>query len=62
MVLLRIPFLISVAAATNIAITSPNPPPENTERLAPTGSERFIAMGVLLGIPTTKVSCMLHIL
>ena len=43
----------------NIAGTSPNPPPENTERLAPTGFESVFAMTIPWAPHAGKVSSML---
>ena len=59
MALLRIPFLLSATIAMNIAGTSPNPPPENTERLAPTGFESVFAMTIPWAPHAGKVSSML---
>jgi hypothetical protein len=43
MSLYRIPFMLSAAVAVNIAGTPPNPPPEETEKVRPTLSERLLA-------------------
>ena len=43
MSLYRIPFTLSAAVAMNIAGTPPNSPPEETEKVRPTLSERLFA-------------------
>lgn len=43
MTLLRIPFILSAAWALHILATAPNPSPQETERIKPSGTERFFA-------------------
>jgi hypothetical protein len=43
MSLLRIPFILSAALGMHIAATAPNPPPEATEQVKPTGVEHLFA-------------------
>jgi hypothetical protein len=59
MSLLRIPFMLSAALAMHIAVTSPNPPPEDTEQLKVTWAERVSAKWspVIAKVRRDLVSC-----
>jgi hypothetical protein len=59
MSLLRIPFMISAALAMHIAVTSPNPPPEDTEQLKVTWAEHVSAKlsPVVAKVHRDLVSC-----